>query len=398
MQKGILIVCSALISLVILIFSYSYVDLNLTLNQNTLVLNLISSLQKLGYYNRPLASIIYLTILLTCFAFFSLNLYMVLKRKIDISYLLIASAILTLILIFSYPFLSSDLFNYMFDSKIVVHYHLSPYTHKALDFPQDDWIRFMRWTHRYSPYGPAWLAYASLPTILSFGKFIVNFFLLKIAISVFHLLNAVLIYKILTKINPAKATLGTALYSLNPILILEGVVNAHNDVIVATLMLLSIYFVVNEKKIWSVTSLLIAVLIKYFPLIIAPVTLYKFLGRNLKVEKLIFLNLLILTLFTFIYSTFKISVPFVSSGSIQVQFQPWYLFWTLPLAALLPKKEVIFLTIAISIGASLRYLPFLYYGDWSGAFTIPFMQLSITAPLFFLIIFWALRKLSKKNA
>src|SRR3990167_8451909 len=160
----------------ITIFSYSYVDLNLTLSQNRLILIFVKTMQQLGYFHRPQATLIYLLLIIFTFSFFILNLVLFYKSKIGFKYLKISTIVNTVILIFAYPFLSSDLFNYLFDAKIVLTYQASPYTHRPLDFPHDEWLRFMRWIHRYSPYGPLWLVMSLLPAALGFGKIFLFFF------------------------------------------------------------------------------------------------------------------------------------------------------------------------------------------------------------------------------
>ncbi len=78
--------------------------------------------------------------------------------------------------------------------------------------------------------------------------------------------------------------------------------------------------------------------------------------------------------FTIVYSNFRLQVPFISSSGLQVQFQPWYLFWTIPLLALIANGPIAILIITISFSALLRYLPYLFYGDWSQPGTTVFMQ------------------------
>lgn len=384
LNEKILLCANLLLYGALAIFSYAYVDLNLTISQNPLILNFVGFMQKLGYFNRSTATVIYLAFLIFTFGLFLFNLWLIKKSKVGSKYLLIATIASTLILIFAYPFLSSDLFNYLFDAKIILKYHASPYTHKALDFPQDEWLRFMRWTHRYSPYGPLWLVMSLIPAILGLGKFILNFFAFKIFIALLHLLNVYLIHKILVKTNPKLTLFGTAFYALNPIFLIEGVANAHNDVVLATFLLLSVYFVVTNKDIHSTLALLGGALIKYIPILNLPWIILKILRPNkIKFTNLIILNIATMAAFTFLFSTFRISVPFVSTGATQVQFQPWYLFWTIPYIALLPQSYLIIPSILISFGALLRYLPYLYYGDWTHQGTTEFMRNILLVALFF---------------
>lgn len=371
---------------IIAVFSYSYVDLNLTLSQNKLILSIVNNLQYIGYYKRPQATAFYIFLVISAFIIFSINLYLFKKNKIGLKYLKVSIIINTLVLIFAYPFLSSDLFNYLFDAKIITTYHASPYTNRPLDFPTDDWLRFMRWVHRYSPYGPLWLATSTVPSILGFGKFLLTFFLFKIFIGSFHLFNTLIIYKSLKKINPKQTLFGTAFYALNPILLIEGVANSHNDIVLATFLLMPIYFFVNRRKISSFAVIILGTLIKYIPILNLPWLVWASLFKNKKIEILIILNLLTMAVFTITFSTFRITVPFVSSGATQVQFQPWYLFWTIPFIALVPQISLIILAIGVSIGALLRYLPFLYYGDWSQPGTTLFLKQATLIPIIMMLL------------
>ena len=377
------------------IFSYAYIDLNLTLSQNPLVLQFISNMQQIGYFNRPQASLIYILFIVFAFTLFLCNLWLFFSNKIGLTYLKYSSISNVIILIFAYPFLSSDIFNYIFDAKILVTYNLNPYTHKALDFPSDDWIRFMRWTHRYSPYGPLWLIYSLVPFTFGFGKFILTLFSFKIFIGVFHLINTYIIYQILKQLNPNKVHFGTAFYALNPLFLIEGVVNAHNDIILATFLLLSIYFIVNKSKLLSIITLVLGFFIKYVPILNLPWLVYFFSKKDNNYNRLLILNIMTLGIFTYIISTLRIEIPFISKGSTQVQFQPWYLFWTLPYLALIQKKELAIVAIILSVGALLRYIPFLYYGDWSHQGTTIFMQIITIVPAMLIALILLLKKMVK---
>ncbi|OGD95775.1 hypothetical protein A3A48_04070 [Candidatus Curtissbacteria bacterium RIFCSPLOWO2_01_FULL_37_9] len=393
----------------LLLFSYSYVDLNLTVSQNPQVLFFINMMQKLGYFYRPQATLIYIILIIFTFSFFIFNLWLFYRNNVGLKYLKISAIVNTLILIFAYPFLSSDLFNYLFDAKIILNYHLNPYTHKPLDFPGDEWLRFMRWTHRYSPYGPLWLGISFITALFGFGKFILNFLAFKIFIGLFHLINTYLIFKILHKTKPKSVLFGTAFYALNPLFLIEGVANAHNDIVLTAFILASIYSIIIGRNLLSFLLLLAASLVKYIPILNLPWLIWFSLNtlwmipeesqksknsliKNIlnltgmcnknKIQTFIILNLLTLSVFTYLFSSFRITVPFVSSGATQVQFQPWYLFWTLPLIALLGRIDIVIIAITTTLGASLRYTPFLYYGDWGHSGTVLFMTLILWVPIF----------------
>lgn len=384
-KEKILIAINVAISISFFIFSYGYVDLNLTLVQNPVILQSISVLQYLAYFQRPLATTFYLIILVASFSMFILNLYLFSKNKLSKKYLLASVVTSTLTLVFSYPFLSSDIFNYMFDAKIITLYHQSPYLHKALDYPNDDWIRFMRWVHRYSPYGPLWLVLSILPTLAGLGKFITTLFAFKLFIGAFHIVNSLLIYKILEKTNAKNILLKTSLYGLNPLFLVEGVMNSHNDIVIATFLLLSVYFALKSKITITTLSLFLGTLTKYITFLNLPWFIYYFyIDKKKNLHRLILLNFLTMAAFTIFYSNFQIHVPFISSSGLQVQFQPWYLFWTLPLAVLIANTSIIVFIITISISVAMRYLPYIFYGNWSQPGTTQFMQYVTVLPTLFI--------------
>ena len=252
----------------------------------------------------------------------------------------------------------------------------------------------MHWVHRYSPYGPLWLGGSLLPASLGFGKFLLNLLTFKVFIGIFHLINSYLIFKILGKIKPDYQLFGTAFYALNPTLLIEGVVNAHNDVVLASFILASIYFLAFNKKILSYAAIISGSLIKYIPILIVGWLFRESTTDKKNIERYIKWSLATMIVFTYLFSSFKISVPFVSAGATQVQFQAWYLFWTIPIIALIPGKNLLILGTAICFGASLRYLPFLYYGDWSHADTIQFMQIVLFLPLTLIAFSVLINKLS----
>lgn len=377
------------------VFSYAYVDLNLTLSKSPLVLSFVSRMQNLGYYHRTTASLIYSLFLAVAFIQFAVTLYLVYRKKIGKKYLIASTIATTLISIFAYPYLSADLFNYLFDAKIILNYHANPYTHRPLDFPNDEWLRFMRWVHRYSPYGPVWLLLSVVPSVLGFGKFVITLFNFKVLMAAFHLLNCLIIYKILFKLNPKNQMLGTSFYALNPLVLIEGVVNAHNDVVLATFILLPVYLLSNQKPLLSILANIIGTLVKYIPAINLPWLILEFFSNKPNLKRYLVLNLISLALSTFIFSSFKVAVPFISSGSTQIQFQPWYLFWTLPLVAVIVDIRLMILATSICVGASFRYLPYLFYGDWSHPGTILFMQLVTLIPLILVSIIVSFKKYSK---
>lgn len=213
---------------ILTIYSYALVDLNLTFVSNRWWEFFRESMIELGYYQRDLSWLIYLLIIILLFAA-----YFYFKKRYERFDAIKLAMIISALTFISYPFLSHDFFNYMFDAKLITYYHVNPYFYKALDFPSDPWIRFMHWTHRTYPYGPIFLLITLLPSFFSLGKFILSFLFFKLTFIAFYLLA---VYY-LNKLNKRYAIL----FALNPLVIIEGLVNSHNDLIGVSLAIIGVY-------------------------------------------------------------------------------------------------------------------------------------------------------------
>ena len=224
---------SGYLILVIGLFLYSFtqVDLSLTLSQWSVWQIIQKFFQHIGYFQRPLSTVLYIILIFLLYLFYFAFLYLAKVGKIrgirEIWTLIIVT---TIILTFSYNAFSYDLFNYIFDAKIVTYYHQNPYVHKALDFPNDPMLSFMHWTHRTYPYGPSWLI-LTVPLSFLVNFFLPTFFMFKTLISLSFLGTAFFVSKILNKIYPQNEVFGLVFFALNPLVIVESLVSSHNDVV-----------------------------------------------------------------------------------------------------------------------------------------------------------------------
>lgn len=315
----------------ILIYSYVLVDPNITFINNQIWAQMREKLIRFGYYQRELSSYIYIALVSILFLFhgYFLKNYKKLRLKTLISPLIVLGIV-------SYPFLSHDLFNYMFDAKIFTFYHQNPYIHKALDFPQDPWLRFLQWTHRSYPYGPTFLIISIIPSFLSFGKFLLSFLLFKTTVVGFYLLGVYF----LNKQNKQWAVI----FATNPLIIIEGLVNSHNDMIAVGLAVVGIYYLFEKKDIVARVFLLFSGGIKYLTLPLV------FLSQ--KKSKIVLISI-----------AFLLSLIFYISFT--QTFQPWYF---LALLILLPYyKDMVLRLNILFAGLLFSYYPFVRYGDWGTA-------------------------------
>lgn len=317
-----------LFSIIFTAYTYVLLDPSLTLINVSWWHRVRDFLVNFGYYQRYESSFIYLTLILIFFVFH----YIFTKdfKKYRLIYILVPIFTIT---VFSYFFLSRDLINYMFDARIVTHYHQNPYLKRAIDFSDDNWLRLMHGIDRKYLYGPVFLPITLVPSFLGLGKFLPTMLLFKSVYFAFFLLAVYF----LKKINRKSAFI----FATHPLIIIEGLVNAHNDMIALALGVVGIYFILQKKIIGRLFALLSAG-IKY--------TTFQFLIIS-KDKKL--LN----------HLSFFITIALAIFLSYRVEIQPWYY---LPILAFLPFYEKAILSMNVLFaGLLFSYYPYVRFGEWT---------------------------------
>lgn len=347
----------SIILLFLSIYSYSQIDLNLTLSSNPVYQIIQHKLILLGYYNRPLSTLILIALLVLLYLIYFRILFLIKKSKITSQNIIYLIVITCVILFFSYSAFSHDLFNYMFDGRIVITYGQNPYIHSALDFPSDLWTRFMHWTHRTYPYGPVWLILSIIPSFFGFGKFVLTLFNFKLMFALFHIGNTFLIYKILLRSNSQQSLLGTAFYAFNPVILIESLVSSHNEAAMLFFLLLAIYqILLKNNRLFAIIFLLLSAGIKFITIITLPLFLIPAVIPNTMRNLSKHFNLLVMLIFLLL-------IPPLLYEIYAREPYSWYFIPILGIGALLINYESINILIGgVSLGALLRYFPFLYYG------------------------------------
>ena len=311
---------------VLALYSYSLIDLNLTLFNHPLWNSFREFIIQIGYFKRDLSIGIYIFLILSLF------LLQALALKAKLNPVKIAILIAGVLLV-SYPFLSHDFFNYIFDAKILTVYGKNPYLFRALDFPNDPYTRFMHWTHRTYPYGPTFLPITLIPSFLSFGKFILNFLFFKGMFAGFYLLMVFL----MNRVNRRWALV----LAVNPLIIVEGLVSSHNDLISLSLGIVGIYYLFNKKDLLGQIFFLLSGGIKYLTL--------PFVILSKEKKLLNYLSLLGI-------------VTGLSYFAFRSEIQSWYF---LSLFAFLPFfEDWIFKLNIFFAGLLLAYYPYVFLGGW----------------------------------
>ncbi len=379
-----------LIPLLLLFFySYTQVDLGLTLTRASFATDIQKAFQYVGYFNRPLSTVLYFLIILSLFKFYGLFLYFAKKGTLSKNTLWKIIFAVAAILVFSYTAFSYDLFNYIFDAKILTHYHLNPYMYKALDFPGDKMLSFMHWTHRTYPYGPTWLFLTVPFSFLGFQVFIPTFFLFKILAGGMYLASVWAVGRIMQIISPKKEVLALTFFALNPLVIVETLVSGHNDGAMMFLALIGVLFLIQKKYILAFVLLLLSIGVKYATGFLLPlfVVIFLFEKRHIAIKWgtifLIFIITMILALF---------------AATLRSNFQPWYLMYLLPFAGLISDEDYVLYPIYIlSIMGLLNYLPYLFTGNWDPPIPAILLAINLMGSVIALVSFvWFYQYKGKK--
>jgi uncharacterized membrane protein YqjE len=339
------------------LYSFTQIDLSLTFSRIEFLQNIVRSFQQIGYFNRPLSTYIYIGLVILLFGFYIYFLKRAKEKKLTKPFAWKLIMATTGLLVFSYNAFSYDLFNYIFDAKIFTHYHMNPYLHKALDFPSDPMLSFMRWTHRVYGYGPIWLMLTIPFSFIGMNFFLPTFFLFKIMIGAGYVGSVYFIGKILKRIKPEHEVLGLVFFGLNPLILIESLVSAHIDITMAFFALFATYKLIEKKYISAVLLLLFSVGIKFSTFVLIPVFAYivYLIIKNKKINWSWAFGACVLLLISTIFLSSKYS------GN----FQPWYLILPLSFSAFLAYKYYVLIPgIILSFFALLNYAPYLYLGNW----------------------------------
>ncbi len=349
-----------IVVIALFIYSFTQVDLSLTLSQSSIYQSVQKILQYIGFFQRPISTIIFSAIAFLLFVFYLSFLYLAKKDLLKVNTTKLLIFLTFIILVFSYNAFSYDLFNYIFDAKILAHYSQNPYLHKPTDFANDPMLNFMRWTHRLYPYGPSWLVLTVPLSFIGLNFFLLTFFLFKIGIGLTYLGSAYLVYKISNILFPKDAIFNTVFFAFNPLILIEGLVSAHNDFPLIFFALLAIYLYLIKKKALSLLSLIFSIGIKFSTGVLLPIFILIYYFEKIK-RKIPWENIFLLGV--------VFSLVAVVFATLRTTFQPWYLILPLTMGAFVSKKTYIFIPSFIaSIFMVLVYIVYVYMTDYASQY------------------------------
>lgn len=362
----------------LLIYSFGFVDPNLILSTHPLYQKFYQPLFELVFFNRPLSTLIFILIILLFNICYLLFLWLAAKKKLTSQNLKLLLGITVVILVFSFPAFSYDIFNYIFTAKVAYHYGENPYLMMPIEFMGDPNLIFTRAANKVALYGPSWIGLTAIPYFLGFGNIVATIFSFKLFMAAFYLGVIWLIWKI------SKNIFSVALFALNPLVVVETLVSSHNDIVMMFFALLAFYLLKRSRLFLASLSFFLAIFIKYTMIILLPI--FIFILINQYKRKIINWD------GVFHVAAWMMFILILLVAPIREEIYPWYVIWILAFAPLVIKRKLlILLTITLSLSAMLRYVPVIYTGSYMGI-TPLIKELVTFIPLSVVVIFWIWKK------
>ncbi|KAF0249769.1 MAG: hypothetical protein FD167_831 [bacterium] len=264
----------------------------------------------------------YILTSIVCFVFYFININLLKAlNSYNIRYLLII--ILSFGIVFRItltpltPFLSDDIYRYIWDGYIQANginpYLYSPDSLELILFRNNNIFPFINHPHLPTIYPPLSQIIFLLAYLISKNSFIS----IKITILIFDIVTALLIVKILYKLQLPLTNV--AIYFLCPLPILEFFISGHIDSVGIFFLVLFIYSILSTKINLASFSLASAVLIKIMPIIFLPIILYKINKRKIG----LFLVTFIITLLLF-YLPYLLNINEKVFGSFNTFIKDFY--------------------------------------------------------------------------
>lgn len=196
----------------------------------------------------------------------------------------VAGGVCALILLWSYPLFSQDVFDYLFHTHEWVAYGASPFTHVPAQFSFDPLYPYVSWTQAPSPYGPVWIYLTAALSWLAGENLFANLVLFKLLSVASYLGSTLLLFLILDRFMPRYRLAGTFLFALNPLVLMEFGGSGHNDIVMLFFAMLAAWLVVNRRFGLGLASLTASALVKIVTIFLFPIFL-AFVWRRLVERK-----------------------------------------------------------------------------------------------------------------
>lgn len=359
----------------LVIYSYGFVN-------SSSPFPVFQPLYDLVNFQRLLATAIYILLITSFFSLYAWVLFQVKKKIFTAKEIWWLIGLTAVILFFSYPAFSYDVFNYLATARVSFLYRENPYLIMPIEIPNEPMLAFMHAANKTALYGPFWILLTAMPHFLGGGHLFLTIFTFKLLVLLFYLLLIYLIWRI-----GDRHLWGLGFFALNPLVTVQTLVDGHNDVVMMALALLAFYWL-KQRRFWlAVGAFLASILIKFATLFLLPVFVWT-VWQERQRRKINWPAV-------WRWSGLAMMLAFFLSP-LREEIYAWYLIWPLTFLALLPASELLVaLILAFSFGLMFRLTPFLYTASWAGTTPIIKKIVSFLPPLL-VLTYWQLKRCLKR--
>jgi alpha-1,6-mannosyltransferase len=182
-------------------------------------------------------------------------------------------------LVWLYPITANDLFRYVLRGRVWAVHGASPMLSPPNEFPDDPYIAFAgEFGNWASGYGPLWEMVVQVPLRLGATDMVPGAIGLKLVVLLSFLTCAILIGWFATPFqspisnlqSPSSSLTVLTFFAWNPLILMQGLGNGHNDMVFMALMVLGI--ILWQRKLWwgAAAALTLAALAKATALLMIP--------------------------------------------------------------------------------------------------------------------------------
>jgi hypothetical protein len=169
---------------------------------------------------------------------------------------------------------SGDLFSYAIYGRMYAVYGGSPYLEAPIQYASDPFYQYVYWVHVPSFYGPLWTLISGQIAVVAGNDVGLAVLLYRLIEAVSALLAMVLVFLVLRHLDPERALVGALLLGWCPLVIVESGLSAHNDVLMAMLIVDGLVLAAQRRVLTSiaaVATVVLAGLVKLTALALLPV-------------------------------------------------------------------------------------------------------------------------------
>jgi len=357
-------------TMLISLYTWGYVNSNIPFVHISWLVDFVS-------LNRMLNSAVYTGMVAGMFAAYILMLGFVSLRKPGIRTIYIYISVLVVFLFFSFPAFSNDIFNYIATAKVTYFYRENPYLVMPIDIPNEPMLAFMHAANKTALYGPVWILMTIVPHVVGVGNLLTTMYAFKLFVIVFYVLLVRLIWTVTRSVR------AVAFFAFNPLVVIDTLISAHNDVVMMYLALTSLYVLKKKRYTYAVILFVASVLIKGATLFLLPVFLYVWWRQgkgHVDWERVWFLGAVCM------FAIFMLS-------PVREEIYSWYFIWVLAFVSL--RKNIdIYTAVAFgfTFGLPLRFVPYAATGEWTGITPIVKKAVTIVFPALSLVLYLAIGK------